>query len=185
MRMAELFDALGQPARGAELRAKAARLHQQFNDVFWDEAGGFYAYCLDGEKRPVLTVASNVGHCLWSGIVRPDRAARVVQRLLAPDMWSGWGIRTLSAEHRSYNPYSYQNGSVWPHDNAIIALGFRRYGFTAEAGRVARDLSEAASHFNMNQMPSCMPGWPARLSASRSSTSAPTCRWPGRPGRCS
>ncbi len=158
MRMAEVFDALHLPDRSAELRAKAARLYEQFNEVFWDEAGGFYAYCLDGEKRPVLTVASNVGHCLWSGIVRPDRAARVVQRLMAPDMWSGWGIRTLSAEHPSYNPYSYQNGSVWPHDNAIIALGFRRYGFTAEAGRIARDLSEAASHFNLNQMPELYAG---------------------------
>jgi len=158
MRMAELFDALDQPGRSVELRAKAERLYAQFNDVFWDEAGGYYAYCLDGEKRPVLTVASNVGQCLWSGIIRPDHAARVVQRLLAPDMWSGWGIRTLSAEHPSYNPYSYQTGSVWPHDNAIIALGLRRYGFTAEAGRVARDLSEAASHFNLNQMPELYAG---------------------------
>ena len=158
MRMAEVFDALNSPYRSAELRAKAARLHAQFNDTFWDEAGGFYAYCLDGEKRPVLTVASNAGHLLWSGIVRPDRAARVVQRLMADDMWSGWGIRTLSAAHPSYNPYSYQNGSVWPHDNAIIALGFRRYGFTAEAGRIARDLNEAASHFNQNQMPELYAG---------------------------
>ncbi len=160
VRMAELFDALGQPQRGGVLRAKAARLHQRFNEAFWDEEGGFYAYCLDGEKRPVLTVASNAGHLLWSGIVRPDRAARVVQRLMAPDMWSGWGIRTLSADHPAYNPYSYQNGSVWPHDNAIIALGFRRYGFAAEAGRIARDLNEAASHFNQNQMPELYAGLP-------------------------
>jgi len=159
-RMAELFDALNRPTRSAGLRAKAARLHAQFNDTFWDEAGGFYAYCLDGEKRPVLSVASNAGHLLWSGIVRSDRAARVVQRLMAPDMWSGWGIRTLSADHAAYNPYSYQNGSVWPHDNAIIALGFRRYGFTAEAGRIARDLNEAASHFNLNQMPELYAGLP-------------------------
>jgi len=157
-RMAELFDALGSSNRGDGLRGKAARMYSRFNDVFWDEAGGFYAYCLDGEKRTVLTVASNPGHLLWSGIVPPDRAARVVQRLMAPDMWSGWGIRTLSAEHPSYNPYSYQNGSVWPHDNAIIALGFRRYGFTADAGRIARDLNEAASHFNQNQMPELYAG---------------------------
>lgn len=160
LRMAELFDALNSPCRAIELRDKAAHLKKIFDDVFWDEAGGFYAYCLDGEKRPVLTVASNVGHCLWSGIVRSDRAERVVRRLMAPDMWSGWGIRTLSAEHRSYNPYSYQNGSVWPHDNAIIALGFRRYGFVVEAGRLARDLSEAASHFNQNQMPELYAGLP-------------------------
>jgi len=160
MRTAEIFDALNAPCRSTQLRGKAARLKQQFDMSFWDEAGGFYAYCLDGEKRAVLTVASNPGHCLWSGIVRAERAAQVVQRLMAPDMWSGWGIRTLSADHPSYNPYSYQNGSVWPHDNAIIALGFRRYGFTAEAARVARDLSAAASHFNLNQMPELYAGLP-------------------------
>ena len=159
-RMAELFDALGDPGRADELRGKAAHLRDRFDAVFWDDDGGFYAYCLDGDKKPVLTVASNPGHCLWSGIVRPERAARVVERLMAPDMWSGWGIRTLSARHPSYNPYSYQNGAVWPHDNAIIALGFQRYGFAAEAARIARDLSEAASHFTLNQMPELYAGLP-------------------------
>jgi len=100
-----------------------------------------------------MTVASNMGHCLWSGIVPPERAAKVVRRLMASDMWSGWGIRTLSADHPAFNPYNYQTGSVWPHDNAIIALGFKRYGFGAEAARVARDISEAASHFLANQLP--------------------------------
>lgn len=157
-RMAKVFDVMEKPDRAAALREKARLLYERFNEVFWDEAGGFYAYCLDGDKRAVLSVASNVGHCLWSGIVRPDRARRVVERLMAPDMWSGWGIRTLSAEHPSYNPYSYQNGSIWPHDNAIIALGFRRYGFAAEAGRIARDLNEAASHFALNQMPELYAG---------------------------
>ena len=157
-RMAELFDALAQPDRAIALRAKARTLFERFNEAFWNETTGFYAYCLDGEKRPVWTVASNVGHCLWSGIVPPERAARVVRRLMAPDMWSGWGIRTLSADHPSYNPYSYQNGSVWPHDNGIIAMGFRRYGFTAEAGQIARDLNAAASHFLVNQMPELYAG---------------------------
>ena len=157
-RMAEIYDALGRPDRALLLREKARALHQRFNEAFWDEAGGFYAYCLDGEKKPILTVASNPGHCLWSGIVPPGRAARVVQRLMAPDMWSGWGIRTLSARHPSYNPYSYQNGSVWPHDNAIIALGFQRYGFAAEAARIARDISAAASHFELNQVPELYAG---------------------------
>ena len=133
-------------------------MFDHFNEVFWDEAAGIYAYCLDGEKKQVLSVASNMGHCLWSGIVPPERAKRVVARLMAPDMWSGWGIRTLSAEHPCYNPYSYQNGSVWPHDNGIIALGFRRYGFAAEAGQIARDLNEAASHFLLNQMPELYAG---------------------------
>ena len=158
IRMAEVFDVLGKPDRAADLRSKAKVLFDRFNDVFWDETLGIYAYCLDGEKKKVFSVASNMGHCLWSGIVPPERAARVVERLMAPDMWSGWGIRTLSAEHVCYNPYSYQNGSVWPHDNAIIALGFRRYGFAAEAGQIARDLNEAASHFLLNQMPELYAG---------------------------
>ncbi|KAH2775871.1 hypothetical protein KXW38_000986, partial [Aspergillus fumigatus] len=108
--------------------------------------------------QKVLTVASNPGHCLWSGIVPPDRAGRVVTRLMAPDMWSGWGIRTLSALHPSYNPYSYQCGSVWPHDNGIIALGFRRYGYAVEAAQIARDVTEAASHFLLNQLPELYAG---------------------------
>ena len=114
---------------------------------------GFYAFALDGDKKKVLTVASNAGHCLWSGIVPPERAAKVVRRLMAPDMWSGWGIRTLSTENPAFNPYNYQTGSVWPHDNAIIALGFKRYGFGVEVAKIARDISDAASHFLSNQLP--------------------------------
>jgi glycogen debranching enzyme len=153
LRMSEVFDELGKPGRARELRTKAAALFKRFNEAFWDEGLGFYAFALDGDKRKVLTVASNPGHCLWSGIVPPERAARVVRRLMAPDMWSGWGIRTLSALHPAFNPYNYQTGSVWPHDNAAIALGFKRYGFGAEAARIARDISGAASHFLFNQLP--------------------------------
>ena len=153
LRMSEVFEALGDPGRAEQLRGKAAALYERFNEAFWDEGLGFYAYALDGDKNKVLTVASNAGHCLWSGIVPPERAEKVVKRLTAPDMWSGWGIRTLSAEHPAYNPYNYQTGSVWPHDNAIIALGFKRYGFAAEAARIARDISDAASHFLSNRLP--------------------------------
>jgi glycogen debranching enzyme len=153
VRMAEVFDALGRPDRGAELRAKAAALFERFNEAFWDEESGFYAYALDGEKKKVLTVASNAGHCLWSGIVPPERAKKVVKRLMAPDMWSGRGIRTLSALHPSFNPYNYQTGSVWPHDNAIIAWGFKAYGFGVEAAQIARDISEAGSYFQLHQLP--------------------------------
>jgi glycogen debranching enzyme len=158
LRMAEVYDTLGDPDRAGVLREKAAVLFRRFNDAFWDEATGFYAYALDGDKRKVLTVASNPGHCLWSGIVPPDRAARVVARLLAPDMSSGWGIRTLSALHPAYNPHSYHNGSVWPHDNSIIAAGFKRYGFVAEAALIAHDISYAASHFLLNQVPELYAG---------------------------
>jgi glycogen debranching enzyme len=158
LRMAEVFDALAQPDRARALRDKAATLYRRFDEAFWDEPSGFYAYMLDGKKQKVLTVASNPGHLLWSGIVPPERAARVVARLMADDMNSGWGIRTLSAAHPAFNPYSYQNGSVWPHDNSLIALGFKRYGFADEVGRIARGISEAASHFLLNQLPELYAG---------------------------
>jgi glycogen debranching enzyme len=153
VRMAEIFDALGDPDRAQALRAKAAALFERFNAAFWDEELGFYAYALDGEKKKVLTVASNAGHCLWSGIVPPERAGQVVDRLMAPDMWTGWGVRTLSAGHPAFNPYNYQTGSVWPHDNAIIAMGFKYYGFSAEAAQIAHDVSFAAGYFRLNQLP--------------------------------
>jgi glycogen debranching enzyme len=151
--MAELFDELGKHDRARELRAKAADLFKRFNDIFWDDDFGFYAYALDGDKRKVLSVASNPGHCLLTGIVPPQRAAKVVERLMAPDMWTRWGIRTLSSQHPAFNPYNYQTGSIWPHDNALIALGFKRYGFGTEAARIARAISEAGSHFLFNQLP--------------------------------
>jgi glycogen debranching enzyme len=157
-RMAEIFEFRGKAARAAELRAKADSLFQRFNDVFWDEPSGFYAFALDGQKKPVLSVSSNPGHCLWSGIVPADRAQRVVRRLMAPDMWSGWGIRTLSSDHPAYDPHSYQNGSVWPHDNGLIALGFRRYGFVEEALALARDVSGAATYFMQHQLPELYAG---------------------------
>ena len=156
--MAEIFDELGRPDRAADLRARAARLYNHFNDVFWNEHDGFYAFALDGDKRPVRSVVSNVGQCMWTGIIRPDRARRVVDRLMAPDMFSGWGIRTLSADHPAFNPISYQNGSVWPHDNGLIAHGFARYGFSAEAGRVAGAITEAAASFAMHQVPELFAG---------------------------
>jgi glycogen debranching enzyme len=158
LRMAEIYDEIGRNDGARHLREKAGRLFKKFNEVFWDEERGIYAYTLDGDKKPVFSLASNIGHCLWSGIAPKERAARVVARLMQPDMWSGWGIRTLSALHRSFNPYNYQTGAVWPHDNAIIAAGFRRYGFAAEAAAVARSISDAASHFLLNQLPELYAG---------------------------
>ena len=157
-RMAEVFDVLDERDRSAELRAKAAALQRAFEQRFWCEDVGFYAFGLDPEKQPIATIASNAGHLLWSGIASRERAARVVARLLEPDMWSGWGIRTLSARNPAYNPFSYQRGSVWPHDNGIIALGFKRYGFAAEAARIARDISEAASYFASYRLPELYAG---------------------------
>jgi glycogen debranching enzyme len=158
LRMAEVFEALGERDRATELRRKAADLQRRFEDAFWCEDLGFYAFGLGPDKEQIRTIASNPGHCLWSGIVRPERAGRVVKRLLQPDMWSGWGIRTLSANNPAYNPLSYQLGSVWPHDNGIIALGFRRYGFAEEANRVAQAICEAADHFMGYRLPELFAG---------------------------
>ena len=158
MRMAELFDQLGEAPRASDLRRKAANLRREFEERFWCEDIGFYAFTLDPDKHPVRSIASNPGHLLWSGIATPERATRVVKRLMEPDMWSGWGIRTLSAHNPAYNPFSYQRGAVWPHDNGIIALGFKRYGFAAEAARIARDISGAASYFVSYQLPELYAG---------------------------
>jgi glycogen debranching enzyme len=158
MRTAEVFDVLGGREAAAELRRKAAALRARFEERFWCEEIGCYAFGLDREKQPIATIASNAGHCLCSGIASRGHAARVVQRLLQPDMWSGWGIRTLSARNPAYNPFSYQLGSVWPHDNGIIALGFKRYGFAAEVARLMRDISEAASYFVSYRLPELYAG---------------------------
>ena len=157
--MAEIYDHLARSADAQRLRDKADAIYRQFNEKYWNEAEGFYAFALDGAKRPVLSVASNPGHCLWCGIVAPERAARVVARLMAPDMASGWGIRTLSASHPAYNPLSYQRGSVWPHDNGIIAAGMARYGFTEQAGEVARQVADAGSFFMLHQLPELYAGF--------------------------
>jgi glycogen debranching enzyme len=158
LRMAEIYDELDNKRRAKALRNKAAVLFRKFNEIFWDEQSEFYAYALDGNKKKVMSVASNVGQCLWSGIIAPERADIVVKRLMRKDMWSGWGIRTLSSDHPSFNPYNYQTGAVWPHDNSLIAMGMRRYGFAAEAAAVARDISGAASHFLLNQLPELFAG---------------------------
>ena len=152
-RGAEMFDALGEHARAHELRGKARELQRRFAERFWCEETASYAYALDSDKAQVRTIASNAGHCLWSGIALPEHARQVVARLRAPDMWSGWGIRTLTERNPAYNPTSYHTGSVWPHDNGIIALGFRRYGFAREAAEIAHDVFEAGSYFIGSRLP--------------------------------
>ncbi len=158
VRMAEIYEIFGNMDQARALREKAQDLFIRFNERFWDEDEGFYALALDSDKKPVLSIASNPGHCLWSGIVAPEHARAVVERMMQSDMWSGWGIRTLSAAHPAYNPCSYQSGSVWPHDNSIIALGFRRYGFVEEAWRIAHAITNAASFFVMQQLPELYAG---------------------------
>ncbi len=164
MRMAEVFTALGDPGRAAKLREEARLLQDRFEEAFWCEEIDCYALGLDPTKQQIKTIASNAGHCLWSGIARPDHAARVVKRFMEEDMWSGWGVRTLSARHPAYNPFSYQLGSVWPHDNGIIALGFKRYGFSVEANRISRDIFEAASCHESYRLPELYAGLPRRAS---------------------
>ena len=160
LRMAAIRDVFDDGEGAEDLRARARRLYDRFNDAFWWETEGTYYLGLDGQKQPIRTVASNAGHCLASGIVPTERAGRVVDRLTAPDMWSGWGIRTLSAEHPGYNPYSYHLGSVWPHDNATIAGGFRRYGRHREAQMVAEGIFDAAERFEAGRLPELFAGLP-------------------------
>jgi len=158
LRLAAIYELLKRPEDAAKLRREAKRLFEHVNDRLWWEAEGTYYLGLDGSKKPIKSVASNAGHLLNSGIVPVERAEKVVRRLLADDMWSGWGIRTLSAEHAGYNPFSYHTGSVWPHDNAIIAGGFAHYGFRDEAARVAKAIFDAAERFQANRVPELFSG---------------------------
>ncbi|HEX4902757.1 MAG TPA: glycogen debranching N-terminal domain-containing protein [Acidimicrobiales bacterium] len=123
---------------------KASTLRRRFNEDFWLESEGTYALALDRDKRPVDSVCSNAGHCLWTGIVDPERAGSVADRLLAPDSFTGFGIRTMASSMAAYNPVSYHNGSVWPHDNALCIAGLTRYGFTEHAHRVIEAQLSAA-----------------------------------------
>ncbi|MGK3648271.1 amylo-alpha-1,6-glucosidase [Pseudarthrobacter enclensis] len=141
-----------------KLTAEAARLKGKFNDQFWLPDRGYFAVALDGRKRPVDACASNMGQCLWHGIVDDDKVPLVAERLMSPEMFSGWGVRTLATDMGAYNPASYHNGSVWPHDNAIIAAGLMRYGFVDEAQRIATALLEAAD-FSDGRLPELFCGF--------------------------
>ena len=158
LRMGDIYEILGRPKDARRLRREARVLFERVNERLWWEEEGTYALGLDGAKRQIQSVASNPGHLLQSGIVPADRAGRVVKRLLADDMWSGWGVRTLSSDHPAFNPFSYQTGSVWPHDNAMIAGGFRRYGFHAEASRVAKGVFDAAERLVGYRLPELFAG---------------------------
>jgi glycogen debranching enzyme len=131
------------------LEREADELRARFDEAFWvDERGGFFALALDGEKQRVDSRCSNMGHLLWSGIVLPERIGQVVDQLLSESLWSGWGIRTMSSDEAAYNPISYHNGTVWPHDTALTAWGLARHGYVEASRRVARALIEAAAHFD-------------------------------------
>jgi glycogen debranching enzyme len=144
--MAELRDAFG-TGDPAPLRARAASLAEAIEDRYWMEDEDCYALALDGAKRPVRSVSTNAGHLLWTGTARPDRSRRLAARLMAEDMFTGFGLRTLSAANGGYNPLSYHCGSVWPHDTALVAAGMAGTGCHAEAGRLAEALLDAAWAF--------------------------------------
>jgi len=149
---------VGDKALAADFRERAERLKKQFNDHFWLPDRGYYAIALDKDKRPVDACASNMGHCLWSGIMDEDKAPQVAARLISPEMFSGWGVRTLATDMGAYNPVSYHNGSVWPHDNALIVAGLMRYGFIKEAQQLSSALMEAAQ-FTDNRLPELFCGF--------------------------
>jgi glycogen debranching enzyme len=142
------------------LEREAEELRRAFNERFWTDArGGYYVLALDGEKRQVDSLCSNVGHLLWSGIVPTEREDAVVDALMGEELWSGWGVRTMSTGDAGYNPLSYHNGTVWPHDNSLCAQGLGRRRRWPEAQRIVRRMLGAAAHFHF-QLPEVFAGLP-------------------------
>ena len=157
-RMSELLFALGDQRRGESFLEEARRLKRRWHDAFWMEEEGFYALALDPDKRPVRSIASNPGHALAAGLVPRERARQVADRLMAPDLFSGWGIRTLSSKHPSYNPLAYHLGTVWPVENATFVVGFKRYGLDEHLDRLVTAMFEAASYFVDCRLPEAYSG---------------------------
>ena len=160
--MAELYRALGEDSKAEAIQSEARQLKEKFNSAFWMPKKQFFAIALDDEKNRVDSIASNPGHCLWTGIIDSDKAPHVARRLLGDDMFSGWGVRTLSSKMARYDPLSYHNGTVWPHDNSIICKGLANYGFLREAYEIATCLIDAASSFPDNRLPELFAGYARR-----------------------
>ena len=152
----------GDRALAERLWAEAKALRRRFEADFWLEDRGFYALALDRDKRPVDSLTSNIGHLLWSGIASPERAAAVARLLLSEELFSGWGVRTMAAGEAGYSPISYHNGTVWPHDNSLIAHGLARYGHRSEAARICVALLQAAAHFD-DGLPEVFAGYAREL----------------------
>ena len=161
-RTADLLSALGEHEEAARLRDQAQALRKRFNEVFWMEEEQYFCEALDGDKRQVKSIVSNPGHALYCDALEPEKAEAVAKRLFQPDMFSGWGIRTMSKAATAYNPMSYHNGSVWPHDNAIIAAGLKRYGFVTPTNRVATAMFDAAVHSDYLRLPELFCGFTRR-----------------------
>jgi glycogen debranching enzyme len=156
--LADLYRRAGEPERADQLLEEAAKLRAHFNQDFWLEDKNYYALALQCNRKPAAVISSNPGQALWSGIIDPNRAKLIGDRLMGEDMFNGWGIRTLSEHERSYNPVGYHLGTVWPHDNAIIASGLRKYGLDDLFLRVFSGMVEAASHFEHHRLPELFAG---------------------------
>ena len=157
--LARCAERLGWSERARRLKAEAHQLAERFDASFWCEELGTYALALDGEKEPCRVRSSNAGQVLFTGIAKPDRAIKVADGLLRPQFFSGWGIRTIANTEARYNPMSYHNGSIWPHDNALIALGFARYGLRRSVERVFKGLFDAATYMEMRRLPELFCGF--------------------------
>jgi glycogen debranching enzyme len=162
MRAARLARLLDEPRLACELEKAAVLLKEKFNQAFWCDEIGSYALALDGEKRQCAVAASNAGHALWCGIASTEHAAQVADRLLHGDSFCGWGVRTLASREVRYNPMAYHNGSVWPHDNALIADGLARYGFNGKAMAIFAGLREASLFMDQHRMPELFCGFEQR-----------------------
>lgn len=161
-RAAELATVLGHDQLASELDAQADQLRARFQDAFWCDEIGMYALALDSKKRPCVVRTSNAGHCLFSGIADHERARRIRDELLSRAMYSGWGVRTVGTEEARYNPMSYHNGSIWPHDSALIAAGFARYGFRESELRVLEGWFDAAAFLDLHRLPELCCGFRRR-----------------------
>jgi len=157
--MAEIYGQLGVADRAADQTDKADALQKRFDEQFFDSELGTYVLALDGDKRPCRVRSSNAGHVLFTGLAHRDRAASVVRTLMNRTSFSGWGVRTIATTEARYNPMSYHNGSVWPHDNALIAAGFARYGFRREAARILEGLFAASTYFDLQRLPELFCGF--------------------------
>jgi glycogen debranching enzyme len=160
--MADVSDALGRTERGQELRQEAESLKKRFHDAFWCEEISSYAIALDGDKQRCQIRSSNAGHTLWTGIASEDHAGRIIEELGSEKYFSGWGIRTIAAGEARYNPMSYHNGSVWPHDNAVIAYGLTRAKKKALAGQVLTGLFDASRSLDSHRLPELFCGFSRR-----------------------
>ena len=159
---ARIATRLGLADRATSLQAQAAALRERIEQDFWSEELGTYALALDGDKRRCDVRTSNAGHVLLAGVASPDRAARVARQMMDSSFFSGWGIRTLASGEVRYNPMSYHNGSVWPHDNSLVALGFGRYGLRQAAARIFDGLFDASTYLDLRRLPELFCGFPRR-----------------------